>query len=282
MRARDTPSPPMTGLPRPRAASPTTVTLPNPLRRVRVTSTAVGAAKFLDEIPGFNEEMNRAPTRPKAPAKQQQHALLRRPPQEREKDPALEWVPLVEDVQLNAAKEPTHEELRDMDRRRKKLLTLARDTSAIDTLLKLRQLGRTVLPRLATKPLIYVFLVIFATGALMTRMGFMSESQVAEAEDIDDTGGTMVTFIIVFYVGYCYNRSNQQFDDVQLIMHSINDACLSARVSFGDPDEVHRLWRYLNLLHASAYCGLTDELSQANFFMPIVEKVIGVRALSAR
>ena len=77
---------------------------------------------------------------------------------------------------------------------------------------------------------------------------------------------------VVFYVGYCYNRLNQQFDDVQLIMHSICDACLAARVSFGDPDEVHRLWRYLNLLHASAYCGLTDELSASNFFMPIVDK----------
>ena len=267
----------MSSLPRIRAASPTSSrTRASPLRRVRVTSAAVGAAKFLDEIPGFNEEMNRASTRPMAPAKH--HVRLRRPPPEREKNPALQWVPLVEDVQLSTAHEPTHDELREMDQRRKKLLALARDTSAIDTLLKLGQLGRTVLPRLAMKPLIYVFLVIFGVGAVLTKFGIMSETDVAEAEDIDDTGGTMVTFIIVFYVGYCYNRSNQQFDDVQLIMHSINDACLSARVSFGDPDEVHRLWRYLNLLHASAYCGLTDELSHANFFMPIVEKVLDLGA----
>ena len=37
----------------------------------------------------------------------------------------------------------------------------------------------------------------------------------------------------------CYSRSNQQFDDVQLIMHSINDACLIARVTFEDNLEVH-------------------------------------------
>ena len=60
--------------------------------------------------------------------------------------------------------------------------------------------------------------------------------------------------------------------DVQLIMHAINDACLAARVAFSDPDEVHRLWRYLNLLHASAYCGLTDSLSETNFFLPIIDK----------
>ena len=35
---------------------------------------------------------------------------------------------------------------------------------------------------------------------------------------------------------------------------------------------MHRLWRYLNLLHASAYCGLTDSLSETNFFLPIIDK----------
>ena len=69
-----------------------------------------------------------------------------------------------------------------------------------------------------------------------------------------------------------YSRSNQQFDDVQLIMHSINDAVLTARVTFDDPLEVHRLWRYLNMLHIAAYCGLTDELTERNFFLPVCEK----------
>mgnify|MGYP000689135448 CR=1 FL=1 len=58
----------------------------------------------------------------------------------------------------------------------------------------------------------------------------------------------------------------------QLIMHSINDACLIARVTFEDELEVHRLWRYLNVLHAAAYCGLTDELSETNFLMPLCDK----------
>ena len=79
----------MSSLPRIRAASPTSSrTRASPLRRVRVTAAAVGAAKFLDEIPGFNEEMNRASTRPMAPAKH--HVRLRRPPPEREKNPALQ------------------------------------------------------------------------------------------------------------------------------------------------------------------------------------------------
>ena len=78
---------------------------------------------------------------------------LRRPVIKRPKNPALEWVPLVEETPGADIKEPTHDELRAMDRRRKALLSLARSTSAIDTITKLRTLPRTVLPRLAAKPL---------------------------------------------------------------------------------------------------------------------------------
>ena len=39
--------------------------------------------------------------------------------------------------------------------------------------------------------------------------------------------------------GHEYTEDNEQFDDVQLIMHSINDACLIARVTFADDLEVH-------------------------------------------
>ena len=57
-------------------------------------------------------------------------------------------------------------------------------------------------------------------GAIFARTGVMSDDDVAEAEEIRDAGGTMVTFIVVFYVGYCYTRYNSQFDDVQLIMRA--------------------------------------------------------------
>ena len=35
---------------------------------------------------------------------------------------------------------------------------------------------------------------------------------------------------------------------------------------------VRTQWRYLNLLHASAYCGLTSTLSLQNFLMPLIDK----------
>ena len=113
-------------------------------------------------------------------------------------------------------------------------------------------------------------------------------------------------------------------------MHSINDACLIARVTFEDnlevhlgcggntstsslpshllpsspllthphpdlpssptlisPDlpsthvQVHRLWRYLNMLHAAAYCGLTDELTEGNFLYALTSRLLGLRTSMA-
>ena len=167
----------------------------------------------------------------------------------------------------------SHEELRAVDEKRKKLLTLARDTSASSTIFQLWELPRTVLPRLLKKPIIWLVMLSFITGSVVSRLDLLGDEMSAETEHLNNQSGeTTVTFMVVFYVGYCYTRCNQQFDDVQLIMHSINDACLAARVSFEDALEVHRLWRYLNMLHAAAYCGLTEEFTETNFFVPICDK----------
>ena len=41
------------------------------------------------------------------------------------------------------------------------------------------------------------------------------------------------------------------FDDVENLMHALVDACMLARVFFVDQNEVHRFWRYCNMLHAA-------------------------------
>ena len=62
------------------------------------------------------------------------------------------------------------------------------------------------------------------------------------------------------------------FGDVEHLMHSLIDACMLARVHFKDMNEVHRFWRYCNMLHAAAYTSLTVAYSEDNFFRPICEK----------
>jgi hypothetical protein len=59
---------------------------------------------------------------------------------------------------------------------------------------------------------------------------------------------------------------------VEIVMRCIVNACMMARTSFSEPEEVHRFWRYLNLQHLIAYCGLTDGYNIDNFFGPLVEK----------
>jgi len=72
--------------------------------------------------------------------------------------------------------------------------------------------------------------------------------------------------------GYCYKRHEEQFNDVQHIMSSIANVCLMARANLEDQAEVYRLWRYVNAMHCTAYCGLTDHLTEANFFNPLSKK----------
>ena len=110
----------------------------------------------------------------------------------------------------------------------------------------------------------------YLTHQVLSRFGYHGD--VEEVQSMLEGGGTFVAFMIIFYVGYCYERYNAQFHDVQVIMNCIVNVCMSARVTFGDSEEVLRLWRYLNMLHASAYCGLTQSLTEDNFFIPICER----------
>ena len=59
---------------------------------------------------------------------------------------------------------------------------------------------------------------------------------------------------------------------MQHIMNSIASVCLMARANFEDPGEIYRIWRYVNAMHCTAYCGLTDHLTEANFFNPLSKK----------
>ena len=81
-----------------------------------------------------------------------------------------------------------------------------------------------------------------------------------------------MTFMVIFYVGYCYTRYTNQLEDVQTMMHSIVDACMLCRIAFDDQREVMRVWRYLNMAHAAAYVGLSNSYSKENFFTPIIER----------
>ena len=166
------------------------------------------------------------------------------------------------------------------DHQKKKLLNLARQLSPMKTALKFRLLRHTVLPRLLCQYLTWIVLITWGGTAALAYNGITE----GDIEDGVFTGaGTMVTFMIIFYVSYCYTRYTQQFDEVQTMMRSIISVCAWARVNFKDPDEANRIYRYLNMLHILCYTGLSPTYSVQNFFLPLAEKhmlfgVVGSKA----
>jgi len=163
----------------------------------------------------------------------------------------------------------TFEELMKQDLKKKRLLGLARSLSPMNTALKISLFPRTVIPRLFQRQLTWVVLGTWIGTSACARMG-ITEGDIDTG--VFDGAGTMVTFMIIFYVGYCYTRYTDQFTDVQTIMRSVISATAQARACFGDDAEVEILYRYLNMLHVAAYCGLSPNYSEKAFFKPLCEK----------
>jgi len=150
---------------------------------------------------------------------------------------------------------------------------MARRNSPLEAL-TVRLLPRTVIPRILDHYATWCVVLAYMTSATLSRLrvGLIFDDF---DPSMNDSGNTVITFMIIFYVSYCYQRYTSQFEHADSICHSITNACILARNSFSDdgatPD-LHRLWRYLNLMHAIAYCGLTSNYNVDNFFEPLVDK----------
>ena len=181
-----------------------------------------------------------------------------------------DWIPMIDNgAAEQALRIKDVAEVRRLDYARKKMLTTARNLRPIDSVSRLSLLPRTVLPRIARYGALWMVMAAYAVTAILCRTG--TNFGEVDVEKFD-AGTSIITFMIVFYVGYCYSRYNQMFDDVEKIMHSLTNACMLARVHFKDLNEVHRFWRYCNMLHAAAYTSLTVSYSEDNFFGPVCEK----------
>lgn len=217
---------------------------------------------------------------------------IRRPA---ETPPAHEWTNL--NAPSGAGRIMTWESLVHVEAQRQKLLSLARSAAPIDTVFRLSLLPRTVIPRLRKYKSFWFVLAVYGMSATLTRLGYDIEDSLVR--EILASGSSFVAFMIVFFVGdsaprprstrdgqlkpnldvrphahtgYCYKRHEEQFHDVQHIMNCIANVCLMARANLEDQSEVYRIWRYVNAMHCSAYCGLTDHLTEANFFIPLSKK----------
>lgn len=109
---------------------------------------------------------------------------------------------LIDDVDAKAAdaREPSYPELVELDASRKRLLSISRNISPIDSIFKLSILHRTVFPRVHRRIVTWVVYAVFAVSSILCRMGIYV---VHDANDgIIDAGATVITFMIIFYMGY--------------------------------------------------------------------------------
>ena len=102
-------------------------------------------------------------------------------------------MPFIDASGLKPEDEPTYEELVALNTKRTKLLSLARDTSPIDTLLRLRLLPRTVVPRLTKHPLTYFIFLTYGIAATATRLSGIDAETLATVTESLEGGGTVVT-----------------------------------------------------------------------------------------
>ena len=179
---------------------------------------------------------------------------------------------LIDDLPQKKEKALSFEELTKADNKRKRVLSLARNVSAVSTVARLDMLPRSVIPRLLQRWTTWLVICAYAASSTLARWGRWDVTTMEVDLTAFDGNTNMVSFMIIFYVGYCYNRYTRQFEDTELAMRSIITTCTLARTLFSDPADVHKLWRYLNLAHLAAYCGLTQGYNDDNFFFPIAEK----------
>ena len=112
--------------------------------------------------------------------------------------PEIEWIPLLK-YRGPATARSSWDEIVALNSKREELLGLARTTSPIDTILILRLLPRTVIPRMIKHKLFWVIFVAYLVTLIIARSGNGADQATVQA--IVDSSTTFVAFTIVFFVG---------------------------------------------------------------------------------
>ena len=127
------------------------------------------------------------------------------------------------DAKQQAAEAATsHTALRKDDKVRLQLLRVSRETSPVGTVLRLDLLYSTVIAKLLAQPTQWFVLIVYGVTAILARVGWLDHTSEGRPTDaivsLSSTfasASTMVTFMIIFYVGYCYNRQQMYFNEAK-------------------------------------------------------------------
>jgi hypothetical protein len=150
------------------------------------------------------------------------------------------------------------------------LLRDARRYSPISLVLALNKLPQTIFARLVHFPIIWILFGTYGSVAALTRLGYIDLGDVDNAE-IEGSSSVLVTFVVVFFVTFCYNRYFMIYDTARAASSTLLDCCVAARTCL-PTNERRTLFIYLNLMHCSAYVALTPVYTKANFMDTFVKE----------
>ena len=160
----------------------------------------------------------------------------------------------------------SYAELMETNDMRERLLDDARKYSPISSVFHLNKIPQTVVWRMMTFPLVWIIVSVYLSLALLTRNAIIHLGEWADFSELTYDGADMlITFMVVFYLGYCYDRHFEIYHLCTQSKSTIANLCSAGRVCL--PETARRkLFVHLNLMHASAYCALTPIYNWDNFF----------------
>eukprot|EP00930_Biecheleria_cincta_P102284 TRINITY_DN93976_c0_g1_i1.p1 TRINITY_DN93976_c0_g1~~TRINITY_DN93976_c0_g1_i1.p1 ORF type:complete len:502 (-),score=81.58 TRINITY_DN93976_c0_g1_i1:8-1459(-) len=166
----------------------------------------------------------------------------------------------------NLASWTTYEELKNMDKRRKKLLTM--QACHGPTRLMFHVSGTVLVPVLRSVELwSCVFLYVLSRIALNYK--WFTASEIGDFRGLP-TVGILLVFMLNFYVNTCICRFFNAIDESMAMIGRINNIALRLRALLWDTDEkqksTRRIVDYLCAAQALGYIGLTSEYTHDNFW----------------
>ncbi len=157
---------------------------------------------------------------------------------------------------------------------RESLLDDARRLSPISAVMHATKLRSSIVPRLFAYPIVWLVVLIYMGCAALARSSRVFDVNVfGDAEERDGAfsgASVLVTFMVVFYLGYCYSRHFEQYAALRDAMSTLVDTMINCRVCL-NAEDTKRAYCYLNLMHATAYVGMTPVLNHENFLDAFIQ-----------
>ena len=138
----------------------------------------------------------------------------------------------------------TFQDTIELDQHRRLLLRYARLASLPTLFFRIDKLPHTVVPRILRSPLVYVVVFAYIAAAALARTGSWTYAHDGHALS---GAGLLISFMIVFYVGYCYNRHFQQYEVCTAAQGAVVSCCMLARANLPREEDRRLLWQVLNL-----------------------------------